>query len=103
LTAAARSFAPDHPAAQGHFPGNPLIPGAVLLAGALQEIQAGLGVDLSPCRIRSAKFTAPVRPGDRVSIEYSRRDDKAIRFECRIGGRTVLTGEVACDALPRAT
>ena len=103
MAAAARSFAPDHPAAQGHFPGNPLIPGAVLLAGTLQEIAAGLGVNLSSCRIRSAKFVAPVRPGDRVTIEYSRPHGNAIRFDCKLGGRTVLKGEVACDALPTTT
>jgi len=103
LAAAERSFAPDHPAAQGHFPGHPLIPGAVLLAGTLREIEAGLGVSLASCRIRSAKFVTPVRPGDRVTIEYSRSQGNAIRFECRIGVRTVLKGEVACDALPQAT
>ena len=103
MAAAERSFPPDHPAAQGHFPGNPLIPGAVLLAETLQEIEAALGVSLAACRVRSAKFVAPVRPGDRVTIEYSRPQANAIRFDCRIGGRTVLKGEVACDALPQAT
>jgi 3-hydroxyacyl-[acyl-carrier-protein] dehydratase len=103
LSAAARSFPPDHPAAQGHFPGNPLIPGAVLLAAALREIEAGLDVSLSSCRIRSAKFLAPVRPGDRVTIEYSRSDGNAIRFDCRIDGRAVLKGELACDAISQAT
>lgn len=103
MAAAARSFPPDHPAAQGHFPGNPLIPGAVLLAGALREIETGLGVSLSSCRIRSAKFVAPVRPGDRVTIEYSRPDGNAVRFDCKVGGRMVLRGEVACNAIPRAT
>jgi 3-hydroxymyristoyl/3-hydroxydecanoyl-(acyl carrier protein) dehydratase len=103
LSAAARSFPPDHPAAQGHFPGNPLIPGALLLAGALQEIAGGLGVGLSSCRIRSAKFVAPVRPGERVTIEYSRPAGSAIRFDCKVGERTVLKGELACDAIPRAT
>jgi 3-hydroxyacyl-[acyl-carrier-protein] dehydratase len=103
LDAAERSFPADHPAAQGHFPGNPMIPGAVLLAGALQEISAGLGLDLSSCRIRSAKFLAPVRPGDRLTIEYSRPARSAIRFDCKIGGRTVLKGELVCDAIPQAT
>lgn len=103
MTVAARSFAPDHPAAQGHFPGNPLIPGAVLLAGVLREIEAEAGVSLSSCRIRSAKFLAPVRPGDRVTIEYSRRQGNAIRFDCTVGARAVLKGELACDAVPQAT
>jgi 3-hydroxymyristoyl/3-hydroxydecanoyl-(acyl carrier protein) dehydratase len=103
LSAAARSFSPDHPAAQGHFPGNPMIPGALLLAAALQEISAGLGVSFSSCRIRSAKFLAPVRPGDRLSIEYSCPGGSAIRFECKIGGRAVLRGELTCDAIPQTT
>jgi 3-hydroxymyristoyl/3-hydroxydecanoyl-(acyl carrier protein) dehydratase len=103
LSAAARSFSPDHPAAQGHFPGNPMIPGALLLSAVLQEISAGLGVDLASCRVRSAKFLAPVRPGDHFSIEYSRSGGGAVRFDCRIGGRTVLRGELACDAIPQAT
>ena len=103
MAAAAWSFPADHPAAQGHFPGNPLIPGAVLLAGVLREIEAGSGVGLSAFRIRSAKFLAPVRPGDRVTIEYSRAHGGAIRFDCSIGARAVLKGELACDAIPTAT
>jgi 3-hydroxymyristoyl/3-hydroxydecanoyl-(acyl carrier protein) dehydratase len=103
LAAAVRSFPLDHPAAQGHFPGNPVIPGAVLLTETLREIEAGLGISLSSCRIRSAKFLAPVRPGDRVTIEYSCRDGSVIRFDCEIGGRTVLKGELACDAVSKAT
>jgi 3-hydroxymyristoyl/3-hydroxydecanoyl-(acyl carrier protein) dehydratase len=103
LAAAARTFPPDHPAAQGHFPGDPLIPGAVLLAETLWEIEAGLGVSLASCHVRSAKFAASVRPGDRVTIEYSRPRGDAIRFDCKVGGRTVLKGEVACYAGPRAT
>lgn len=95
LPAAARNFPPDHPAAQGHFPGDPLIPGAVLLAETLRQIEGGLGVSLATCHVRSAKFAAPVRPGDRVTIEYSRQHGKAIRFDCKVGGRTVLKGEVA--------
>lgn len=74
----------------------------MLLEETLREIEAGLGVRLASCRIRSAKFLAPVRPGDRVTIEYSRSHGNAIRFDCKLGGRTVLKGEVACDALPKA-
>jgi len=102
LVAAAWTFPPDHPAAQGHFPDDPLIPGAVLLADTLREIEAGLGESLASCRIRSAKFVASVRPGDRVTIEYSRSRGNAIRFDCKVGGRTVLKGEVVCDASPQA-
>lgn len=80
-----------------------MIPGAVLLTETLREIEAGLGISLASCRIRSARFFAPVRPGDRITIEYSRPDGSAIRFDCRIGGRTVLKGELACNTISKAT
>jgi 3-hydroxymyristoyl/3-hydroxydecanoyl-(acyl carrier protein) dehydratase len=100
LAAAERSFPADHPAAQGHFPGNPVIPGAVLLAVTLPAIEQGLGVSLSSWRLRSAKFLAPARPGDRVTIEYARSTDGAIRFACAVGRRTLLKGVLQCDTGP---
>ena len=91
-----RVFRPDHPAAQGHFPGNPIIPGAVLLDETLRAIEAGLDTGLAPFRIRSAKFLHPARPGDRVQIEFSRTARGEIKFTCAVEGRTVLTGQVTC-------
>ena len=100
MPTAERTLANPHPAAEGHFPGNPVIPGAVLLAETLSAVSAGVGADLSGARVRSAKFLAPARPGDRLVIEYERAAGGAIRFSCAAGGRAVLRGEVACDASP---
>jgi len=79
-----------HPTAAGHFPGNPVIPGAVLLDAVLQAIY---GCETGACRIQSAKFLYPVRPGDVVSIRWT---DGAgtTRFNCVVGDRPVLTGSV---------
>jgi 3-hydroxyacyl-[acyl-carrier-protein] dehydratase len=89
-----RVFQPDHPASQGHFPGNPIIPGAVLLSETLLAIEAGLGASLVPFQITSAKFLHPTRPGDRVLIEFSRTARGEVRFTCAVGGRPVLTGQM---------
>ena len=86
-----------HPAAQGHFPGNPIIPGAVLLSETVRLIEADLGLSLAPYRIRRAKFPHPARPGDEVLIEFS-DGLGSIRFECAVKGNTVLVGEVECSA-----
>ena len=91
-----RSLAPDHPAAQGHFPGNPIIPGAVLLAETVQAIAADLGVRIGACRIRLAKFPHPARPGAQLAIAYSGHAEERIRFTCTVGDATVLSGEVLC-------
>ncbi len=97
MTTVERPFASDHAAAQGHFPGNPIIPGALLLSEALRAIETSLGKNLCPYQIRSAKFIRPVRPGERVSIDFSRRGEKRISFSCKVGTATVLAGEVVCE------
>jgi 3-hydroxymyristoyl/3-hydroxydecanoyl-(acyl carrier protein) dehydratase len=95
-------FQPDHPASQGHFPGNPIIPGAVLLGATLQAIEADLGISLAPFQIRSAKFLHPARPGDRVLIQFSRTAQGEIKFTCVTAGMPVLIGQMSCHAPPAA-
>jgi 3-hydroxymyristoyl/3-hydroxydecanoyl-(acyl carrier protein) dehydratase len=93
-----RIFPPDLPAARGHFPGNPIVPGAVLLSETLRAIEDALQTRLLPYRITFAKFVHPLRPGERVVIEFSDPVAGVVAFTCAVGGRTVLKGEVRCDA-----
>jgi 3-hydroxyacyl-[acyl-carrier-protein] dehydratase len=95
-----KSFAIDHPAALGHFPGNPIIPGAVLLDEVLQAVRAGSGfapTGGAGCEIRSAKFLRPVRPGDTVLIRWSIAPNGEAKFECLLQGQPVLTGALKLD------
>ena len=78
-----RRFADDHPTAAGHFPGNPIIPGALLL----DEVVASISVtecDGVVTTIRSAKFLRPIRPGEAVHIRWQPLPDGSISFECRM-------------------
>jgi 3-hydroxymyristoyl/3-hydroxydecanoyl-(acyl carrier protein) dehydratase len=90
-------FQPNHPSSRGHFEGNPIIPGAVLLNEAIAAIGRAEGLPPAPIAISSAKFLHPARPGDRVVIEFSRGGD-AIDFSCAVEGKTVLTGQLSCPA-----
>ena len=93
MPAAELQLAPDHAAAQGHFPGNPVIPGAVLLSETLLAIAPALGVRDGRCRVRNAKFLAPARPGDRIRIDFEPTACGAT-FRCRVGEVVVMKGEV---------
>jgi 3-hydroxyacyl-[acyl-carrier-protein] dehydratase len=90
----------NHPAAQGHFPGNPVIPAAVLLSETLRLIEARLGLRLASCRIRRAKFPHPARPGDDLAIEFTGAAPGSIKFQCAVSGATVLVGELECGETP---
>jgi acyl-coenzyme A synthetase/AMP-(fatty) acid ligase len=80
-------FALDHPTGPGHFPGNPIIPGALLLDRMLETMgRSRTGRQ----EIRVAKFLRPVRPGDAVTFRW-RETGREVAFECVLAG----SGEVA--------
>ena len=59
-----------HPGYEGHFPGNALVPGALLLhwvCKAVEDFYAGRRV----LTINTMKFLAPVRPGDALLMRVS--------------------------------
>lgn len=87
MTEARLRFPAAHPAFAGHFPGAPMVPGALLLAEAL----AALGLGGAGTLIASAKFLHPVAPEQEVAVV--RLD--ARRIELRAGGRRVAAAVLA--------
>lgn len=88
---------PDHPAFAGHFPGQPLLPGALLLSEVLEALS---GVPTLVARLGNrptlavAKFMSPVRPGSSLVIELQPEPAGArgVRFEVRCGAQVVVNG-----------
>jgi len=82
----------EHPAVAGHFPGNPIIPGAVLLDEVIAAATGQFQLPDSGCAVSSAKFLRPVRPGEELLIRLEPQVHGAIRFECRVGDDIALSG-----------
>ena len=91
-------FAEQHPTRPGHFPGNPIIPGAVVL----DELVAALFPGGWCGTVESAKFHHPVRPGDGVAVTQRTEGDLS-RFECRVVGsqQLVLSGVLRTPFRPQ--
>ena len=68
-------IAADHPAYEGHFPGNPLLPGVVLLAEAMAALGAGTHA------IESAKFLSPVTPGMPLTLRDEKLESGSVRIQ----------------------
>ncbi len=74
--------AADHPMLPGHFPGNPIVPGAWLLSQVLVDAAAWLQVQGDARRVtgvRSVKFLQPVLPAQRFAIDFVAGSD-TLRF-----------------------
>lgn len=69
----------DHPCLAGHFPGNPIVPGVVLVERVLDAMRDEVGRPLSG--IPNVKFLHPLRPGTVFTICWSLQADGA-RFRC---------------------
>jgi acyl-CoA synthetase (AMP-forming)/AMP-acid ligase II len=89
-----RMLAGDHPAAQGHFPGDPIIPGAVILDEVLAAAEGELGSGGCAWTVRHAKFLSPLRPGEALVIRFLRSAGAEVRFECAVGSRAVAAGSL---------
>ena len=56
----------EHPALAGHFPGEPILPGVVLLDEMVRTVESAAGA--GHWRIGSAKFVRPVRAGMKLQV-----------------------------------
>ena len=80
----------SHPSLPGHFPGNPVVPGVVLLdriAAAIERANAG-----ALRRVGAVKFLAPVLPGEDIEC-VGERDGERVHFHAKRDGTTVLRGD----------
>lgn len=94
----------NEPFFQGHFPGNPIMPG-VLVVEAMAQAGAILLMSEFPDRhsklavftgIDDAKFRRGITPGDQLRLEID-----VIRFRSRAGkmaGKAFVDGKLVCEA-----
>ena len=84
----------EHPSLKGHFPNNPIIPGAVLLDEVLAAIGRARGQPVVAWTVKAVKFLQPVRPGAELAVEFTEAPGGDIRFRCCTGALEVVTGLV---------
>lgn len=81
------------PPVPGHFPGQPLVPGAAVLAAVDAALRAETGHRI--VAVQRCRFLEPVVPGEEIGIVV-RREGESVRFDVVGDGRTRARGVARC-------
>ncbi len=105
---------PNDPVYQGHFPGNPILPGVLVCESIFQSgailiarVMEGAMENTVPVltRIQGAKFKHPVRPGDVIDMEVHLKErlGNACFMEgvAKVGDKTIVSIDFACAAVAK--
>jgi 3-hydroxyacyl-[acyl-carrier-protein] dehydratase len=96
----------NEPQFQGHFPGNPVFPGVLMIEGMAQTAGVLCLIKLQTMQpkavffltIDKAKFRKPVFPGDVVEYHMNKISQRGnmwwYRGEAKVAGRTVAEAQV---------
>ena len=82
----------EHPSLPGHFPGQPIVPGVVLLDRVIEAIEASHG-RLPPLRLPQVKFLRPLLPGQPARIELQGESPRW-RFRVLREDELLASGEI---------
>lgn len=87
----------DHPCFPGHFPGQPILPGVLLLDRVMVLARASLVRPPDECTLYNIKFLASVAPGDVLEVQLASTHPNEYRFTVHVFQGEGATGVVACS------
>lgn len=89
----AAGLSATHPALAGHFPGNPIIPGVILLDEVLAAAKVIYGKEITLAGLPQVKFLQPLRPSMAFSIEVTGQGNH-LKFICAAEEKVIATGRL---------
>jgi 3-hydroxyacyl-[acyl-carrier-protein] dehydratase len=88
------SIPADSPWFNGHFPGDPMLPGIAQLHLVMEAIRTSLGIDVRLAGLKRVRFKRVIRPEEIIDITADPVPDKPgmIRFQLTIEGENACSG-----------
>lgn len=88
----------DHPCLAGHFPGDPIVPGVVLLDYVSTFIKQHCP-ETTIGTISQAKFHQPLRPDEKFVIQLEKTNPCGFKFECLKDTDKLASGKLTIHQL----
>jgi 3-hydroxymyristoyl/3-hydroxydecanoyl-(acyl carrier protein) dehydratase len=90
---------PDSPWFEGHFPGEPVLPGVAQIGMAVDAISNALNQDLRISGVRRVRFKRMIRPDDQLKIIATPLNQEigAYSFRIMIQEEAVCSGVITVE------
>jgi 3-hydroxyacyl-[acyl-carrier-protein] dehydratase len=83
--------AANHPSLPGHFPGQPVVPGVLLLERLVEAAEQAIGAPLRVTGLPQVKFVAPLLP-DEEALAVMEWAPNSLRFRVERAGQMIAQG-----------
>jgi 3-hydroxymyristoyl/3-hydroxydecanoyl-(acyl carrier protein) dehydratase len=98
MTAEHRIDIPEiHPCYAGHFPGQAILPGVLLLERVMAFAQSQLASPLNNFSLVNVKFLAPVLPGAKLCVSLTSTQATEHKFTVQLLGEGGAADSLACS------
>jgi 3-hydroxymyristoyl/3-hydroxydecanoyl-(acyl carrier protein) dehydratase len=81
----------SHPSLPGHFPGEPIVPGVLILQRVLRAAESSFGAPVTDVTV--AKFHARLKPGENFRILLERTTPTGLNFRV-LRGELLIAGGI---------
>jgi 3-hydroxyacyl-[acyl-carrier-protein] dehydratase len=71
------TFSIRFPGFDGHFPGQPVLPGVCMLTAVVVTLEEWLGLGVRVFEVRKARFLSPINPGQPLEIKCTQHKQTA--------------------------
>jgi len=82
----------NHPSLAGHFPGNPVVPGVVILNEVFLAMEKHWPGKCAT-NINFVKFIKPLLAEQKVIVSFDKKDSNNINFVCKYNDAVLVSGK----------
>ncbi len=89
----------DHPSLEGHFPGQPIVPGVVILDEIIKAFNREQDATCKIQKIPFVKFLLPLQPGAQIVFTFD-MSDSLVRFTGKCCEKIIVVGQLEYSITP---